>query len=199
MADQETTDTGAAPGPRDVEAPDNPSMELPAVILGDQGEEDEPKVRVLPGRVPMYKVLHPAYVAVAVAGVLATYFSLSSGEWHPLMVLVGWGLLFCWYWVYAVAYRYRRRIMKYFSLAMGTLTAASLTLAATVRGTSMAVPEGADLVIRSPRPLLFVVAGLTTLSLAAIFTHVIYLGRGYRQKAVNRDNRTSDRDRPDQQ
>lgn len=188
MADDETTDPPSASDPPEVDRPDNPSMELPAVILGDRGDQQQPRVRVLPGKVPMHKVLHPAYIAVGIAGVLATYFSLSSGEWHPLMVVAGWGLLFCWYWVYGVGYRYQRRIMKYFSLLMGTATAASLTLVATVRGTSMAVPDSGSLTFRGPRPILFGVAILTTLSLAAVVTHVVYLGRGYRQKTVNRDN-----------
>lgn len=188
MTDDETSQSTGDPELSDVDQSGRPSMELPAVILGERGDRDEPRVRVLPGRVPLYRVLHPAYAAVGIAGVLATYFSLGSGEWHPLMVLLGWGLLFCWYWVYAVAYRYRRKAMKYFSLLMGTVTAGSLTVVAAVRGTSMAVPEGGQLAIRSPRPVLFGVAVLTTLSLAAVFTHVLYLGRGYRQKAVNEDN-----------
>lgn len=186
--DQITDDSKVDVAPGRVEGRPQ-SLELPAVILGDRGEEStQPQVRVLPGRVPKFWVLYPAYTAVGLAGLLCTHFSLQSGEWHPLMVLFGWGLLFCWYWVYGVAYTYRRRLMKFFSLVMSAITAASLVMITAARGTSMAVPDSGQLVVRGPRPILFLVAALTTLSLAAIITHVIYLGRGYRQKSLNGDN-----------
>ncbi len=175
--------------PPDLPPPEERSLELPAVIIGERGDDAEQlRYRVLPGRVSKHLVLYPAYAAVGLAGLLAAHFSIRSGEWHPLMTVVGWGLLFCWYWVYAVAYRYRRRFMKVFSLSMATLTAGSLVLVAALRSTSMAVPAGGELVIRQSQPLLIAVAVLTTLSLAAVFTHAIYLGRGYRQKRLHDNN-----------
>ena len=192
-------DDNSNPPPESVptEAPPaSQSMELPAVIMGERGEEEEePRVRILPGRVPKYYALYPAYAATGLAALVATHFSLASGEWHPLMTLVGWGLLFCWYWVYGVAYRYRRRLMKWFALSMSTLTAGSLVLISAVRATSMVVPDDGSLIVRNPQPLLIGAVVLTTLSLAAVFTHAIYLGRGYRQKEVNDDNE-GDRDIP---
>ncbi len=164
------------------------SMELPAVIIGERGDDERPGVRVLPGRVPEHRVLHPAYLAVGAAAVLALYFSLNTGEWHPMMVGLGWGLLFCWYWVYGVGWRYRRRVMKYFALLMSTATALTLTFVTTARIGSMTVPEAGELIPRDGQPLLGVVAVLTMTSLIAVLAHAVYLGRGYRQKRVNHDN-----------
>ncbi len=167
-------------------SPEETSLELPAVIIGERRDEagEKPLVRVLRGRVYQSVVLYPAYVMALLAGVLATHFSVNTGEFHPVMVLVGWGLLYCWYWVYGVAYRYRRWMMKYFSLLMSVLTAASLTLVAALRGTSMMVPQNGELALRGTQPILFVVAALTTLSMAAVIAHAVYLGRGYREKSL---------------
>ena len=164
------------------------SMELPAVILGDRGDDEGPGVRVLPGRIPEHQVLHPVYLAVGIAAALALYFSISTGEWHPLMVGLAWGLLFCWYWIYAVGWRYRRRVMKYFALLMSTTTALTLTFVTTARIGLMPVPEAGELITRDEQPLLVVVAVLTMSSLVAVLVHTVYLGRGYRQKRVNHDN-----------
>lgn len=168
------------------------SLELPAVIIGDRGSEEErPQVRVLPGRVPKSVVLYPAYTLVGASALLTTHFSLNSGEWSPLMTFFGWGLLFCWYWVYGVAYRYRRRLMKYFSLIMSGITAGSLIMITAVRGTSMAVPTEGELALRGAQPILFLASLLLTLSLAAIITHTVYLGRGYRQKELDSQNESA--------
>ena len=189
MDEEETTEDGGEFDVPDPPPPERQSMELPAVILGDRGDDESPPARVLPGKVPKQLVLYPAYGAVALATVLAIRFSLHSAEWHPLMVSLAWGLLFCWYWVYGVAYRYRRRLMKYFALTVSAVTAGSLTFISAARATSMAVPDGADLVVRDTYPTLFITAALTTLSFAAVMTHVLYLGRGYRQKSINDDNK----------
>ncbi len=180
--------------PEDQEVPElapitERSLELPAVIIGDRGSEEErPAVRVLPGRLPESVVLYPAYTLVGAAALLTTHYSLDSGELSPLMTFFGWGLLFCWYWVYGVAYRYRRRMMKYFSLFMCGVTAGSLSVVTAVRSTSMAVPVDGELVVRGAQPILFFAAALTTLSLTLIITHVVYLGRGYRQKQLDSEN-----------
>ena len=189
MSDEDFDNEERSEEQSELRSPASRSMELPAVILGDRGEDDEqPPVRVLPGRVPKYVALYPAYAAALLAGMLAVHFSLRTGEWHPLMPLLGWGLLWCWYWVYGVAYRYRRTIMKYYSLLVGAVTAGSLIMISAVRALAMPVPGEGSLVVRGPQPLLFAVAVLTTLSLAAVITHVVYLGRGYRQKSLDGDN-----------
>lgn len=161
------------------------SLELPAVIIGDHGKKQtQPRVRILPGRVPESVVLYPAYACVCVASLLASHFAISTGEWNPVMALTGWGLLFSWYWVYGVAYRYRRRLMKYFSLMMATVTAATLVWVSALRSSTIHVPGDAGLVLRDGQPLLVLTAILSALSLAAILAHVVFLGRGYREKVA---------------
>lgn len=191
VTDREPEDEQSDQSWDEIPPPEERSMELPAVIIGERGEEDEqPRTRVLPGRIPKHFVLYPAYAAVGLAALLATRFSLSTGEWHPMMTLAGWGLLYCWYWVYGVGYRYRRWFMKYFALLMSTVTAGSLIMVSAVRATSLAVPAESGLAVRDSEPMLFFVIGLTTLSLAAVFTHAVYLGRGYRQKRLHANNET---------
>ena len=162
------------------------SLELPAVIIGDRGTQaDQPRVRVLPGRVAPSVVLFPIYAAVGLAALLATNFAVETGEWHPVMTLLGWGLLYSWFWVYGVGYRYRRWMMKYFALLMATGTAAVLVMVTASRAASMLVPGSSGLVVRSAQPQLFVVIALTGATVVAAFVHVVYLGRGYRQKRLD--------------
>lgn len=160
------------------------SLELPAVIIGDRGEKDaHPAVRLLPGRVPESLVLYPAYALALLAGLLGAHWGLTTGELSPFMILLAWSLLFCWYWVYGVAYRYRRWLMKTFALFMSIFTALALTFFAALRAASLYLPDPLELSLRGPQPVLFLVASLTVISLAAIVSHLVYLGRGYRQKA----------------
>ena len=177
--------------PKAFEAPELPpagerSLELPAVIIGDRGLQDSaPQQRLLPGRVPESLVLYPAYTFSLLAGILAAHWALSTAELNALVLLLAWCLLFCWYWVYGVAYRYRRWLMKGFALFMSFFTALALTFFSALRSTSLYLPSDTGLSLRAPQPILMVVAGLTLLSLAAIISHVLYLGRGYRKKSTS--------------
>lgn len=161
------------------------TLELPAVIIGDRGEDSAPlETRLLPGRVHESLVLYPVYILVGFSALLAGHFAFKTGEWNLFMTGTGWGLLYCWYWVYGVAYRYRRRIMKYFSLMMSLITASSLAFVSALRGAATHIPAPEGLVLRGAEPVMFFVALLTALSGAAILAHVLFLGRGYREKAV---------------
>ena len=179
----------SAPGT--FEAPELPppaerSLELPAVIIGDRGNRNAaPVERLLPGRVPESLVLYPAYTLTLMAGILGAQWALRTEELNPLMLLLAWCLLFCWYWVYGVAYRYRRWLMKSFALFISSLTALALTFFSALRSTSLYLPAEAGLALRPPQPILLVVAALTLISLAAIISHVLYLGRGYRKKSTS--------------
>ncbi len=189
VSDESTTDKPGDESVPELPPPAERSMELPAVIIGERGDEEQrPRVRLLPGRVPKSVVLFPAYAAVGLAGLLATHFSLEYGEWHPAMTLLGWGLLCCWYWVYGVGHSYRRWLMKYFSLLMSTITAGGLIAFSAMRSRSMLVPGDEGMVLRSTVPTLFIVNALTISSLIAVFVHVFYLGRGYRQKQLHDTN-----------
>jgi hypothetical protein len=61
--------------------------------------------------------LYPAYTLTLGAGGVASQFAIRTDEWAVGPVLVAWGLLFVWYWLYSVAFHYRRPVLKYFALA----------------------------------------------------------------------------------
>lgn len=168
------------------------TLELPAVIIGDRGEDQAPlEVRLLPGRVHESLVLYPVYTLVGTSALISAHFALKTGEWNVVMTLMGWGLLYCWYWVYGVAYRYRRWIMKYFSLMMSLITAGSLAFVSALRGAANHVPAQEGLILRGVEPAMIIAATLTTLSAAAILAHVFFLGRGYREKSLQTLTSTS--------
>lgn len=61
--------------------------------------------------------LYPAYTLTLGAGGVASQFAVRSQEWAVGPVVVAWGLLLVWYWLYSVAFHYRRPLLKYFGLA----------------------------------------------------------------------------------
>lgn len=61
--------------------------------------------------------LYPAYILTLSSGGLAAKFAIDSQAWATVPVMLAWSLLFIWYWLYGVAFRYRRPVLKYFSLA----------------------------------------------------------------------------------
>ncbi|TXD43495.1 hypothetical protein FRC96_01655 [Lujinxingia vulgaris] len=158
------------------------STEAAPVVLGERSGAAAPAVRLLPGRVEASRVLYPGYLLVWVGASLASLFAWRRAEWHPLMVFVGWGGLFCWYWVYGVAYRYRRRLMKVLAVGMSALVGAVLIWVSATRAAPMRVPVDGVLVERGALLLPGLAAVATTLSLALLIAHLLYFGRGYREK-----------------
>jgi hypothetical protein len=184
MADERTDESGE--GAFEIPAqppPQERSLELPAVIIGDRGQKEaQPRVRLLPGRVPESVLLFPAYTLVGIATLIAGHFAVTTGEWNLLVTLLGWGLLLSWYWVYGVTFRYRRLLMKLFALVMSGLTAGSLTFVSAVRAGSLRAPAEGVLVVREAIWSMTLCAGLTGVSLVLILSHAVYFGRGYREK-----------------
>lgn len=90
------------PGPRGPDRSKNPD------IVVRRGRNKQLDVRWF---------LYPAYILTFVAGGIAANFATGSEEWKAGPVGVAWGILFLWYWLYGVAFRYRRPVLKYFSLA----------------------------------------------------------------------------------
>lgn len=158
------------------------STEAAPVVLGERSGAVAPAVRLLPGRVEASRVLYPGYLLVWVGAALASLFAWRRAEWHPLMVFVGWGVLFCWYWVYGVAYRYRRRLMKVLAVGMSALVGVVLIWVSATRAAPMRVPVDGVLVERGALLLPGLAAVATTLSLALLIAHLLYFGRGYREK-----------------
>lgn len=129
-------------------------------------------------------MLYPAYGLSLFSGILSAHWAIRSGELNPFVVLLSFLLLFCWYWVYGVAYRYRRRLMKLLASAMSTFTAATLVFLTLLRASPLYVPGDDGLGTRASQPILILVAFMTALSLVAICVHLFYLGRGYREKSA---------------
>ncbi|RAL24930.1 hypothetical protein DL240_01600 [Lujinxingia litoralis] len=163
-------------------APETRTTEAPRVVLGERGEAARPEVRLLPGRIKASRLLYPAYLLVWVGAGLASLFAWARAEWHPLMVFVGWGALFCWYWVYGVAYRYRRSLMKVMAVGMSVLMGLVLIWVSLTRAAPMRVPQGGELVERGALVLPGAAGVATALSLAVVLAHLLYFGRGYREK-----------------
>lgn len=177
------------------EAPASRSMELPVVVLGSSDAGERPAERLLPGRIEASWVLYPCYLLVIVSGSLVVNFAIDTFEWSPMVVLLAWVLLFTWNWVYGVAYRYRRRIMKYFSVTMSIVMGLGLAALCWERGQPQLVATAADvsaeLIERAEVRRLLVACWLMVLSTAALLAHVLFLGRGYRVKrAVSKKNQS---------
>jgi len=161
----------------------NVSTEFPTVVLGDERVAVAPRRRLLQGRVAERSVLYPIYLLVSIAGALAAQFALHSEEWSVIPVSLGWAMLFVWYWLYGVAYRYRRRLLKYFSVSVILATSVVLAMLCVDRAVAqVAVTAAGELIERASRPILVWSAIVTLAAAGLLIFHVAFLGRGYREK-----------------
>ncbi len=121
--------------------------------------------------------LYPAYVSAMAAGGIAAQFALGSEEWAVGPVLLAWGLLFLWYWLYGVAFHYRRPVLKYFALAGALGFGGLLTTFCLDRAPPQLAPTGEGAAIRTfELDLLW--AGLATgLGAALVGLHAILFSR----------------------
>lgn len=163
------------------------STELPVVVFADDADAlasaEIPRVRLLPGRLHERWVLYPVYALDLVAGVLAVHFAVGAPEWSAAVVGLAWFLLYVWHWFYAIAYRYRRRLLKYTSVAMIFALTAALAYFSIERARPQLAMVGADAVAeRAAAPGLYWAAVLTMLTAALLLAHLVFLGRGYRHK-----------------
>jgi hypothetical protein len=162
------------------------SVELPRVILGsDDGDRAAPRKRVLPGLVDVRWLVYPAYITCFIAGGLAVDFAIEGGEWSAAPVALAWLMLFFWEWIYGVAYRYRRTILKYFSFLLVAGLSAGLAALCWERAEPQLVATAAELVDRDHASILDYAAITTLLSGAFVTIHVVVAGRGYREKKVH--------------
>lgn len=159
------------------------SQELPVVVLGELDEPaEQPRARLLPGRVPPKWILYPAMVLQLVAGLIALLFAFGSAEWAPTPILLTWLSLILWTWFYGIAYRYRRVLLKYGATL--TLIATSFAVAAFCldRGARQLAFDGQRLTERAAAPSLTLAAVLTVGAACLIVSHIVFFGRGYREK-----------------
>lgn len=173
------------PGEADLQVQDDvrATVELPAVVLGEeQVQAVRPMRRLLPGIVDLRWAVYPAYVLCFIAGGIAVNVAIDGREWAAGPVALAWSLLFLWEWVYAVAYRYRRTLLKYFSGLMVLVVGGLLTLLVWERGQPQLVATLQGLVERPAVRSLSLAAFCTAMSAALVVLHLAALGRGYREK-----------------
>lgn len=175
--------------------PAGTSTELPVVVLGEAGSGRGPGPRLLFGRVDERRVLYPAYGLVFIAGALAVTFAMEHPEWAVGPVGLAWFVLFGWIWFYGVAYRYRRRLLKYTSvtvvlglswLLIGFCIDRARAQIAMGGPVQDMVVQGSPLIERAYAPELVWAGGITAIAAALVVVHVVFLGRGYREKKVRR-------------
>ena len=166
------------------EAKSSVSAEFPAVTLGDAGESATPRHRLLLGRVHEAWALYPAYAMELVAGGIACLFALQSSEWSVVPVGLTWFLLYTWVWFYGVAYRYRRRFFRYFSLFILLGASSMIAYLCFDRAAVQLVFDGQHLVERAAEPTLVWSGVLTLAAAVVVLVHVVFLGRGYRERKV---------------
>lgn len=156
------------------------------MVLGETGAGEKPAERLLPGRVEASWLLYPCYLLVILSGSLVVNFAIDTFEWSPVVVLVAWILLFTWNWVYGVAYRYRRRFMKYLSVMMSVVLGLGLAAMCWERAQPQLVAVVGDLagalIERGEVRRLILASWLMVLGTMLLLVHVVFLGRGYRVK-----------------
>ncbi len=159
-------------------------MELPEVVLGGEEAREKPQTRLLPGRVEVNWTLYPCYLLVLVSGSLVVNYSIDTGEWALGMVVAAWVLLFIWNWVYGVAYRYRRALIKYFSFLMAVVMGLGLAALSWEKGQPQLVAIAGELVARGEVTRLVWACWMMVVNPALLVFHMVFLGRGYRVKRL---------------
>ena len=101
----------------------------------------------------------------------------------PAQIALAWLLLFVWHWFYGVAYRYRRRLLKYTSV----FVVFAMTVALAYFTMERAAPQRAmvashEVVDREGIASLYWSAVATLAAGMLLLVHLVFLGRGYRQK-----------------
>lgn len=176
--------------PPAIESPDDDaagvSTELPIVVLGDDElvSDEAPRVRLLQGRVHEAWVMYPIYALQFAAGGLGVHFALGTHEWSAIPVGLAWFLLYVWNWFYGVAYRYRRRLLKYTSVTIVlvlTVALAYFCFEKAPRQDVVVLAKG-ELGSRPPAPGLYWAAVATMVAAGLLVAHIVFLGRGYRRK-----------------
>ena len=175
MSEQDVTER------EDPRAPPGASTELPVVTLGTADEEHEqPRVRLVPGRVAVSVVTYPIYMLLVLTGGVAGNVAIDTGEWSLGAITVSWVVAFGWSWIYAVAWYYRRSLLKWTSATFALGMFAVLALACMDRAAAQLVDGGEGLVFRAPIESLAWAAGGLVVCAALLLSHLVYLGRGYR-------------------
>ncbi len=127
--------------------------------------------------------MYPIYALDLAAGGLAVHFARGTEEWSALPVGLAFVLLYVWNWFYGVAYRYRRRLLKYTSVfvVLGMTTALAYFCFERAKS-QLAMVEATAVSVRAGAPSLYWAAILSIVASVVLVAHVTVLGRGYRRK-----------------
>ncbi len=163
------------------------STELPVVVFGDDdatlASSEFLRVRLLPGRLHEAWILYPIYGLNLVSGLLAMSFAIGTHEWSAPVVGLAWLLLGVWNWFYGVAYRYRRPLLKYSSvIVILGLTTALVSFSIERAQPQLAMVRATQLSERAASAELYWAAVATVVAAGLLVAHLVFLGRGYRQK-----------------
>ena len=175
------------------EEPDEPtgtahqSMELPTVVLGggEGAEEQAPARRLLQGRVDPKAIFYPIYLLIIFSCQQVVEVTvLERREWAMLPVLLGWGQIFLWVWIYRVAWTYRRWLLRWVSLPAAMGLALGLAQLCYDRADAQAVAIAQGLVQREALGALDWAGHMLVAVAAILLAHAAFLGRGYREKVA---------------
>lgn len=160
------------------------SMELPAVVLGTNvGKSLETVQRVLPGRIPPSAIFYPVYLLLVISGGLAGNVALDTEEWSFFVIALTWFLAFSWNWLYVIAWEYRRRMLKFFSMFCAIAMELGLAALSIDRGAPQRVANAdLELVQRAHIARLDWVAGILVVCVVLLLLHFFWFGRGWRSK-----------------
>lgn len=157
---------------------------LPKVVIGDAGRTSRPPTkRTLPGRVPPNIIIYPIYLAIAVHASFSARFASIGLEWNTGVVLIGALMIYGWNWMYSVSWSYQRTGLQFIS-AMGALGMEVAVLVLTLdRAREQQAATEAGLQLRAASPELYVSSGALAVAIALLVAHIVYLGRGDRERA----------------
>ncbi len=122
--------------------------------------------------------IYLAYLMALAGGGFAADFALRTSEWSIGPVVLAWGLLVLWYWLYSVSFQYERPLLKYFALASGTAYGGLLAAFAFDRAPAQLAATAEGAVERGAVGELFWAGFVTIAGLAAIVLHAALIGRG---------------------
>jgi hypothetical protein len=175
-------DDSSGPHAAPTHAPDA-SIELPAVVLGAKTAQTSavaPK-RLIPGRLPIHWLSWPMQAMCGLSGALALRAVAEHGEWELLPVLIAWIMLAAWHWMYAMAWEYRRWLLRWTSIIACLLMDAALALACLDRSPEQDVARDGVLITRGAVLEWQIAGGLLVGAAVVLIAHIVWFGRGWRE------------------
>ena len=163
------------------------------VVLGvpDSLTRSAPARRLLQGRIDSRYCLYPCYLLLFAAEICALTFTVHGNHWVPGPVALAWSCLIAWYWLYGVAYRYRRRFFRLICCTSIWTTTAGLCILSADRAQAQVAMSNQHAADQSAASGLIWAWVLTLIPSLVLVSHVLFFGRGYREKTGHFESNTS--------